>query len=70
MFEITSHLIENNFVYFDLIYFTENSIIIPISFYAPHILPKFIGKPIRIYKPKLNRNLIGVENRKRTVIYQ
>lgn len=26
--------------------------------------------PIRLYQPNLNRNLIGVENRKRTIIYQ
>lgn len=69
MFEITSFFLENNFFcYLDSL--TETSIIIPINHYAPHLLPKFIGKPIRIYKPKLNRNLIGVENRKRTVIYQ
>jgi hypothetical protein len=39
-------------------------------YYGPHLLPEYLGNPIRIYPPKLNRNLIGVENRKRTVIYQ
>jgi cytochrome c oxidase subunit 1 len=44
--------------------------------YAPHLFPKYLtqpwsGKdPIRIYKPNLNRNLIGIENRRRTIIYQ
>jgi len=38
--------------------------------YGPHLLPKYLGKPIRIYFPKLNRNLIGIDNRNRTVIYQ
>ena len=35
-----------------------------------HLVPKFLAKPLRVYAPKLNRNLIGVENRNRTVIYQ
>jgi hypothetical protein len=40
--------------------------------YGPHLFPKslFLGNPLRIYTPKLNRNLIGVENHKRTIIYQ
>jgi hypothetical protein len=38
--------------------------------YGPHLLPEFLAEPLRLYKPKLNRNLIGVQNRKRTVIYQ
>jgi hypothetical protein len=37
---------------------------------GPHLLPKFLNKPLRIYMPNLNRNLIGVENRNRTIIYQ
>lgn len=37
---------------------------------GPHILPKFLKKPERVYKPKLDRNLIGIENKNRTVIYQ
>ena len=35
-----------------------------------HLVPKFLAKPLRVYAPKLKRNLIGVENRNRTVIYQ
>lgn len=38
--------------------------------YGPHILPIFLTEPLRIYKPNLNRNLIGIENRGRTIIYQ
>jgi len=44
--------------------------------YGPHLFPKYLtqswsGKdPVRIYKPNLNRNLIGIENRRRTIIYQ
>ena len=37
---------------------------------GPHLIPKFLTEPLRVYMPKLNRNLIGVENRNRTVIYQ
>lgn len=44
--------------------------LIPIKPYGPHLLPKYLTQPVRIYKPNLNRNLIGVENRNRTVIYQ
>lgn len=38
--------------------------------YGPLLKPEFLNNPIRIYKPNLNRNLIGVENKKRTIIYQ
>ena len=44
-----------------------NSIFLP---FGPFIFPEFLTKPLRVYLPKLNRNLIGVENRNRTVIYQ
>jgi hypothetical protein len=40
------------------------------TYYGPHMFPKFLSNPVRIYPPNLNRNLIGVENRNRTVIYQ
>lgn len=42
---------------------------IPIIF-GPHISPNFLTKPVRIYKPKLDRNRIGIENKNRTIIYQ
>ena len=44
--------------------------LIAIKPYGPHILPEYLTQPVRIYKPNLDRNLIAVENRNRTVIYQ
>jgi hypothetical protein len=44
--------------------------IIAIKPYGPHYLPEYLTQPVRIYKPNLDRNLIAVENRNRTVIYQ
>lgn len=39
--------------------------------FGPHLYPKFLNtEPVHVYTPNLNRNLIGVQNRKRTVIYQ
>ena len=38
---------------------------------GPHIKPQFLNNPKRIYeKPHYNRNLIGSDNRKRSIIYQ
>jgi len=42
----------------------------PIKPFGPHILPVLLNKPVRVYKPNLDRNLIGIENRNRTIIYQ
>jgi hypothetical protein len=48
----------------------------PIKPFGPHIFPAakqgevFLKKPVRIYQPNLDRNLIGIENRNRTIIYQ
>jgi hypothetical protein len=44
--------------------------LIAIKPYGPHLYPECLTPPVRIYKPNLNRNLIGVENRYRTIIYQ
>ncbi len=46
--------------------------LLPIKPFGPHILPwkPILNKPVRIYKPNLDRNLIGIENRNRTIIYQ
>jgi heme/copper-type cytochrome/quinol oxidase subunit 1 len=44
--------------------------LLPIKPFGPHILPEFLNKPVRIYQPNLDRNLIGIENRNRTIIYQ
>jgi hypothetical protein len=39
--------------------------------FGPHLYPKILNtEPVHIYMPNLDRNLIGVQNRKRTVIYQ
>lgn len=38
---------------------------------GPHLLPKLLNtEAVRVYMPNIDRNLIGVQNRKRTVIYQ
>jgi len=44
--------------------------LLPLKPFGPHILPEFLNKPVRIYQPNLDRNLIGIENRNRTIIYQ
>jgi Cytochrome C and Quinol oxidase polypeptide I len=44
--------------------------LIAIKPYGPHVFPEYLTQPVRIYKPNLDRNLIAVENRNRTVIYQ
>jgi hypothetical protein len=51
-------------------YFNFKFSLLPFIPFGPHLLPEYLNNPIRLYKPKLNRNLIGVENRKRTIIYQ
>jgi len=38
--------------------------------FGPHILPLFFKEPIRLYTPKLDRNRIGKDNRRRMIIYQ
>lgn len=38
--------------------------------YGPHISPFYLNEPLRLYKPYLDRNLIGIENKGRTIIYQ
>ena len=59
MFEIISYTNENIFlVYMSLFPF------------GPFIYPIILNKPVRIYYPKLNKNLIGTDNRKKAVIYQ
>jgi group I intron endonuclease len=38
---------------------------------GPKILPIFLKEPVRLYNnPNLDRNLIGLENKKRSIIYQ
>ena len=38
--------------------------------FGPFIKPKFLKEPVRVYYPKLNKNLIGTDNKKKVVIYQ
>jgi hypothetical protein len=45
-------------------------IIVKFKPFGPHVLPISLNKPIRLYKPNLDRNLIGIENKNRTLIYQ
>jgi len=59
MFEITSCTNENIFIS-----------AISLFPFGPFIKPIFLNEPVRVYFPKLNRNLIGTDNRKRVVIYQ
>ncbi len=59
---------ENNLFFIDLVIC---SCFFKVSTYnGPHVLPNYLTEPVRVYKPNLDRNLIGVQNRKRTIIYQ
>lgn len=40
------------------------------AIFGPFVKPLFLNEPVRVYYPKLNRNLIGTDNRNRVVIYQ
>jgi group I intron endonuclease len=46
--------------------------LLPLKPFGPHIYPKslYLNKPVKIYKPNLDRNIIGIENREKTLIYQ
>ena len=48
----------------------ETLVLLPLKPYGPHISPKILNVPVRIYKPNLDRNLIGIDNKNRTIIYQ
>nr|QTG38649.1 hypothetical protein [Ganoderma sp. TQC-2021a] len=50
----------------------ENILLSAISFFplGPFVKPIFLNEPVRVYYPKLNKNLIGTDNKKRVVIYQ
>ena len=64
------YICTTDFSFSILSYFATASASTSVIFYGPQLLPKFLVKPVRSYLPKLNRNLIGVENRNRTIIYQ
>ena len=38
--------------------------------FGPFVKPFFLNEPVRVYYPKLDRNLIATDNRKKVVIYQ
>jgi hypothetical protein len=67
--EINS-LINNEFILLFAYLAKQGTAAIAIKPYGPHNLPEYLTQPVRIYKPKIDRNLIAVENRNRTVIYQ
>jgi group I intron endonuclease len=54
-------------VFTGLIFSLSQFVLVP---NGPHINPKILNKPVRIYTPKLDRNLVGIENKNRTIIYQ
>jgi len=63
--------IDNNLIFISLLAKpTATLVLLPLKPYGPHILPKFVTEPIRVYTPNLDRNLIGRENKNCTVIYQ
>jgi heme/copper-type cytochrome/quinol oxidase subunit 1 len=72
IYENILYFIENSFVGNIILfeYFILKFSVLPIIHFGPHLRPVYFSAPIRLYKPKLDRNLIGVENRKRTIIYQ
>lgn len=51
-------------------YFSKIKTVLQTPIYGPHVNPIVLGDPVRIYKPKLDRNKIGIENKNRTIIYQ
>lgn len=63
MFELTSCTNEN-------IYSLSAASAVSLFPLGPFVKPNFLNKPVRVYYPNLNKNLIGVENKKRVVIYQ
>lgn len=72
MYEFTSNLnINNLFTELENIFYLNTILnIYPIIYSGPKTKPKFLNDPVRIYYPNLDINLIGKENKKRTVIYQ
>ena len=53
-------------------YTNENIFLVSMNLFpfGPFIKPIFLNEPVRIYNPKLNKNLIGTDNRKKAIIYQ
>nr|YP_010041362.1 GIY-YIG endonuclease [Pisolithus microcarpus]QPA36139.1 GIY-YIG endonuclease [Pisolithus microcarpus] len=65
---LSNYVISNSFC-FNIFDYISVSVIF-IKPFGPHIFPEFLNKPVRVYKPNLDRNLIGIENKERTIIYQ
>jgi cytochrome c oxidase subunit 1 len=65
---LSNYVISNSFC-FNIFDYISVSVIF-IKPFGPHILPEYLHKPVRLYKPNLDRNLIGIENKERTIIYQ
>ena len=70
MYEFTSNLIINIlFTELDTNFYLNTVLSIsPIIYNGPKIKPKFLKDPVRIYYPNLDINLIGKENKKKTII--
>lgn len=62
-------MLDFNVEFCNLIY-VETLVLLPLKPYGPHILPTFLAKPVRVYTPNLDRNIIGKENKGCTIIYQ
>ena len=67
-----SSLFEENYLNFTNYIYILSLPLINLKPFGPHIKPIFLQcqEPVRLYMPNLNRNLIGIENKGRTVIYQ
>jgi group I intron endonuclease len=69
--DIINFNIDNNVIYTALslsLKHKKNIVQIP---YGPHINPMWLNEPIRIYNnPNYDKNLIGSDNKKRSIIYQ
>lgn len=57
---------------FEITSCTNENILYSIGLFplGPFIKPIFLNEPVCAYYPKLNKNLIGTDNRKKAVIYQ
>ena len=66
-------IIDNSNNFYDYISFCS---MLPVLYkesriHAPHLRPIFLTEPVRIYPdPNKNRNLIGMENKNRSIVYQ
>ncbi|RHW30416.1 hypothetical protein D1B31_23705 [Neobacillus notoginsengisoli] len=67
---LSNYVISNSFSLNIFEFISVSVVLIKIKPFGPHILPEFLNKPVRVYKPNLDRNKIGIENKERTIIYQ